>query len=228
MRLIELIARWLFIFCLPVLLLSASIALAVNSLWLYEYGFEKYEVSQTTGLSEAELTKAAKALIKYFNSDEEYISLTVVKDGQPFVLFNEREVGHLKDVKALFQLDYRLCLWTFVYCLVYALAALFWRWGVYRRGLAKGLFGGGALTLGLMLAMALGILIVGFDRLYWYFHLISFTNDLWQLNPATDYLVRLITGGFQFDMVVFIASCTAFGAVVLGGVGVWYLRVTRN
>ena len=57
--------------CLPILLLTASIGGAVNSLWLYEYGFQKYNVSQTTGLTEVQLETAAKGLISYFNSDEE-------------------------------------------------------------------------------------------------------------------------------------------------------------
>jgi len=80
-RILRLTAQWLFILCLPVLLLTASIGVAVNSIWLYEYGFEKYSVGQTTGLAEVELGKAARGLIDYFNSDEEYIGLSVVKDG---------------------------------------------------------------------------------------------------------------------------------------------------
>ena len=50
--------------CLPVLLLTASIGWAANSLWLYEYGFDRYGVSQTTGLAEVELEKAASYLPK--------------------------------------------------------------------------------------------------------------------------------------------------------------------
>ena len=71
-------------------MLSASIGWAVNSLWLYKYGFEKYNVSRTTDLAEAELEKAATGLISYFNSGEEYISLTVIKDGKSFELFPSR------------------------------------------------------------------------------------------------------------------------------------------
>ena len=84
MKILGITAKWLFIMCLPFLLLTASIGWAVNSLWLYQHGFTKYSVSQTTGLPEAELEKAARGLINYFNSDEEYISLAVVKDDQSF------------------------------------------------------------------------------------------------------------------------------------------------
>jgi hypothetical protein len=112
-------ARWLFILCLPVLLLAASVSVAANSLWLYKYGFEKYDISRETGLDSAELDKAARGLIGYFNSGDEYIDITVEKAGRPFSLFNEREVAHLKDVKGLFRLVYKVLLGSLVYALVY-------------------------------------------------------------------------------------------------------------
>jgi integral membrane protein (TIGR01906 family) len=221
-------AKWLFVLCLPALLLTASIAFAVNSAWLYEYGFQKYGVSQTTGLSQAELHKAAVGLIAYFNSGEESINLVVEKDGQPFVLFNEREVAHLRDVKGLFRLDYTVLLWTFVYGLVYTLWTVFWRKGVFRRYLARGLAWGGGLTIALLLAVGLLWLLFGFDRLFWQFHVFSFANDFWQLDPTRDYLIRLFPQGFWFDVTVFIALFTAFLAVVLGGVGFMLRRINRS
>ena len=216
MRILSIAAKWLFILCLPLLLLMASIGWAVNSSWLYEYGFEKYNVSQTTGLAEAELEKAATGLIRYFNSDEEYISLSVVKDDKSFVLFNEREVAHLLDVKGLIWLGYRVLVGTLIYVLVYAGVSLFW-WKE-RRQLAWGLVGGSGLTLALMLALGLGALL-NFDQLFLQFHLISFTNELWQLDPTKDYLIMLFPQGFWYDATLFCGLGTVVAAVVLGGVG---------
>ena len=62
-RILGITARWLFIPCLPVMLLTAVLGLAVNSQWLYGYGFDKYDVSQTTGIDDTELEKAAGRLI---------------------------------------------------------------------------------------------------------------------------------------------------------------------
>jgi len=213
-------AKWLFIICLPVLLLTASVTWAVNSPWLYKYGFDKYNVSETTGLVQSELDSAAASLIDYFNSGDEEISLMVVKDGEPFELFNEREVGHLKDVKGLFHLVYWLLLVTLVYALVYVGLNVFMLRD--RRRMAWGLFGGGCLTLALMAALGLGTL-VNFDWLFRQFHLISFTNDLWMLDPATDYLIMLFPRGFWYDAALFCALSTAVGALILGGVG-WWLK----
>jgi len=213
-------AKWLFVLCLPVLLLTASIALAANSLWLYEYGFEKYNISQTTGLAQSELDRAATGLIRYFNSDEETISLTVMKDGGPFELFNGREMAHLKDVKGLFWLDYWVLLGALIYTLSYAGVSLFWRKD--RRQLVGGLVGGSSLTLALILVLGLGALL-NFDQLFLQFHLISFANEFWQLDPTKDYLIMLFPRGFWYDATLFCALTAAGMAVVLGGVGI-YLR----
>jgi integral membrane protein (TIGR01906 family) len=217
---VRIAAKWLFIICLPVLLLTASVSGAVNSLWLYKYGFDKYGVSQTTGLEQSELEKAATGLIDYFNSADETISLTVMKDGVPLTLFSEREVAHLWDVRGLIRLVYWLFLGTLIYALVYVGIGLFW-WQDRRR-LAWGLVGGGCLTLILMVALGLGTLF-NFDRLFLQFHLISFANELWMLDPTTDYLIRLFPRGFWYDASLFCALATAVGAVILNGVGGWYL-----
>jgi integral membrane protein (TIGR01906 family) len=217
---VRIAAKWLFIICLPVLLLTASVSGAVNSHWLYKYGFGKYGVSQSTGLEQSELEKAANGLIDYFNSADETISLTVIKDGAPLTLFNEREAAHLRDVRGLIRMVYWLFLGTLIYALVYVGIGLFW-WRDRRR-LARGLVGGGCLTLILMVALGLGTLF-NFDRLFLQFHLISFANELWMLDPTTDYLIMLFPRGFWYDTSLFCALATAVGAVILGGVGGWYL-----
>ena len=226
MKILGIAAKWLFILCLPVLLLSSSVGWVANSLWLYKYGFEKYDVSQTTGLARPELEKAARGLISYFNSGEEYITVTVVKDGEPFELFNEKEIIHLKDVKGLIWLDYRLWLGTLIYALAYAIVSLFWRRKRYWRRLAWAVIGGSGLTLALMLALGLGTLL-NFDQLFLQFHLISFTNELWLLDPTKDYLIMLFPQGFFYDAAIFCAGITAGLAVILGGVSGWYLSSTR-
>ena len=213
-------AKWLFIICLPILLLAASISWAVNSLWLYKYGFDRYSVSQITGLGQSELDRAATGLIDYFNSDDETISLTVMKGGESFTLFNEREVAHLRDVKGLFRLVYRVLLGALIYALVYVgLSFILWQ---DRRRLARGLVGGSCLTLLLMLALGLGTLL-NFDWLWRQFHLISFANELWMLDPTRDYLIMLFPRGFWYDAALFCALATTVGALILGGVGGWYL-----
>lgn len=216
-------AQWFFIICLPVLLLTASLSAAANSPWLYRYGFDKYDISQVTGLAPSELDRVSEGLIGYFNSGDDFISLTVTRDGESLELFNEREVGHLKDVKGLFRLGYYVLLGTLIYALVYLGIGLFW-WR--DRRLAWGLVGGGGLTLVLMLALGL-VILLDFDRFFLQFHLLSFANDLWMLDPATDYLIMLFPRGFWLDAALFCTLGTLVGALILGGLGWWRLRKGR-
>ena len=215
MKILTLVSRWLFLLCLPLLLLTAFIGGAANCISLYKYGFDKYHVSHTTGLSDAELESAARGLIGYFNSGDEYINVTVVKDGHTYSLFNEWEAIHLKDVKGLFRLDY----WVFLGTLLYSFAYIgFFLWLGGRRLVARGLVWGSGLTFSLMLVLGL-VVMLNFDQFFLQFHLLSFTNEFWQLDPSQDYLILLFPRGFWYDATLFIAIATAVGAAVIGGLG---------
>ncbi len=224
MKILSTTARWLFMLCLPILLLSASLGWAVNSHWLYEYGFQKYDVSQTTGLAQSELETAATGLISYFNSDEEYITLTVVKDGEPFELFTTEEIIHFRDVKGLIWLDYWLLLGTLIYVLGYVGICLLWHKQKYWRRLAPGVVGGSGITLALMLAFGLGT-VSGFGDLFYQFHLLFFSNLYWS---AEGYMLKLFPEDFFRDAALFCALTTAGLAVVLGGIAGGYLLFTRS
>jgi len=229
LRALGIVGKVLFMVCLSILVVTATIAFEFNSLWLYKNGFQKYNISQTTGLAEAELDKAARGLISYLNSDEEYISLTVIKDGRPFELFNQREVAHLKDVKGLIRLDYRLLLGTAIYVGVYAGICLWWRRRRYWRRLAWGVVGGSSIALGMMLALGIGSTVLDFGQLFTQFHLFAFTNELWMLDPTRDYLIMLFPEGFWYDIAMLFAKIITLGiAGTLCGVAGRYLWRTRR
>jgi len=210
--------------CLPVLLLTASIGWAVNSHWLYNYGFNKYDVSETTGLAESELETVATGLIDYFNSGEENVSITMVKNSEQFELFTPEEIIHFRDVKGLIWLDYWVLLGTLIYALGYTVVSFSWRRRRYWRRLAWGAVGGGGITLALMLALGLGTLL-GFDQLFNRFHLLFFDNPYW---AAKGFMLLLFPEPFFYDAALFCAGITTGLAVVLGGAGGGYLLFTRR
>jgi len=230
MRILGIAAKWLFILCLPVLLLTASLGWAANSLWLYKYGFQKYNVSQTLAdfglkLTDSELENIYAGLISYYNSPDEYISITVVQDGKPFNLFTPEETIHFRDVKGLIRLDYWVWLGTLVYALAYAGICLFWRKRRYWRQLAWGLVSGGSLTLALLLLVfGLGMLL-SFDQLLYRFHLVFFTNLYWS---AEGYMLLLFPENLLRDMALFCAAIIIGLAIILGGVGEGYLAFTKR
>ena len=224
MKIIDVVWRTVFVLAMPLFLLAAAFRIPANSAYFYEYLFAKYEVGATTGLDEAALGATAQGLVGYFNSSREYIDLTVIRNGQPFVLFNEREVVHLKDVRDLFQFDLRVLLVTAALVLSYACFCV-----VKARGarLARSALIGAGLTLVLIAAMGIGMLF-DFDALLLQFHLFSFANDFWQLDPTRDYLIMLVTHGFMYDGAFIVAGATAVGALLIGGAASIYLLVTKR
>ena len=66
-----------------------------------------------------------------------------------------------------------------------------------------------------------------FSALFSQFHFLSFSNDLWMLDPRTDRLIQLFPLGFFFDAALRIAVQTvALGAVVFA-VSMAGLRLMR-
>ncbi len=227
MRVLSVIFRCLFVAAIPLLLVTAALRIPASCPYLYEYLFSKYEVGYTTGLDTAALRDTARGLTDYFNSNQKDIDLVVRKDGQPFRVFNEREVVHLRDVKALFRLDLTVFQITAAFVLGYTLFHVIRGRREGRVAVARSVIWGAGLTLVLMAVLGVGMLF-NFDSLLLDFHLISFSNDFWQLDPSHDYLIMLVTRGFMYDASFIVAAATAAGSLVLGAAGYAYLRHLRR
>jgi integral membrane protein (TIGR01906 family) len=210
-------AWWLFVACLPLLLISSAVRIGLNSTRIYEYGFDKYGISDVTQLDRTQLSEIAERLIDYFNSKVDTPQMTVVdRDGREFELFHDYELIHLEDVKGLFRAGYRIQAASLAYIILYVLLLLLWEKG-RRQGLAKGTRLGCMVTLGVIAAAGIGALF-SFERLFIQFHLISFSNPYWMLNPGTDYLIMLFPGGFWQDVALIGGGIIAGEALLLGGV----------
>ena len=72
----------------------------------------------------------------------------------------------------------------------------------------------GGFTLVLFVLVAMGVAI-SFDKLFLLFHLISFRNDLWMLDPTQDYLIAMFPQGFFFTATILIASLTLLEAILI-------------
>jgi integral membrane protein (TIGR01906 family) len=214
------IARLVLILGLPFLLVSASLAWGFNSRWLYNYGFEKYAVSEQTGFSPVELDKAAQGLIDYFNSKDEYVDIILIQDGKPVDLFNGEEKIHFQDVKGLIWFDYRILLISFILALACFLINLLGKKGLYRRDLAKSLIWGCGLTLFVIIGLGISSFF-DFDQLFLQLHYWLFTNQYWS---APGYMLLLFPGGFWYDAALFCLAFMAFWAIVLGGGAALYLK----
>ena len=80
----------------------------------------------------------------------------------------------------------------------------------------------GLLIAAVIVALAI-VALNGFDRAFEEFHVISFDNDLWKLNPRTDHLIQMFPEDFWFDASMFVGLLTLVEAGLLALVSGTYL-----
>jgi integral membrane protein (TIGR01906 family) len=211
---------------IPLFLLTSGVRGIALEPVFYMDEFAKYRVSLTTGLPNEELQRVAVEFTNYFRSEPGRLDVTVNTPAGPQPLFNEREIQHMVDVQGLFH-------------------QIFWVWGLSLAGLILGAIAmivvepatggralvraaaiGGGVTALLIAFLGLASL-VDFSRLFYQFHLVSFSNDLWLLDPRRDRLIQLFPQGFFFDAAIRIAVQTLVMGLVIGGVSLVTLRTMR-
>ena len=213
-----LVSGGLFVLCVPLFLICASVAWAFNDPGVYHRGFQKYHVSAYSGVEEQGLREVGAGLRDYFNSLDEPLDIRARVYGEERALFNDREVHHMRDVKRLVWGVYAIAVLTGLYLAWCAAWTLTSGDGDALRRLARRSVWGGGITVAVIVLFGV-FALTGFAALFTLFHQVSFTNDLWQLDPRTDYLLVLFPLGFWFDATVTVALRAAAGALALIAAG---------
>ena len=214
-KLISILRVQLIFFSVPIILVTCSAMFVIGSEFVYNYGFEKYDIPDTTGIAMEQLKIAGSQIRDYFDNDEELIRISILKHGTMVPnLFNNREILHMKDVKALVKLVYRLQIMSVGIVIMCVIVGFF---NNESRHISRSIIWmgrGGMLTISLTGMIGL-LSLLGFDRLFLYFHLVSFSNDLWILDPSRDYLIAMFPQGFFFDATMLIAGLVVIQGLIL-------------
>ncbi|MDP2719387.1 MAG: TIGR01906 family membrane protein [Dehalococcoidia bacterium] len=216
MKLLSIAGSLLFILAWPLLLTSTSVSVAANSPSLYNNGFDKYNIPASTGIGKPELKLVVLQMIDYYNSDREYLDIKVPLGGKTVDLFNEREIEHMKDVKGLINFSYLLQWSSILYVIIFGSIGFFWRKGKFRRSIFRLILKGSLATLAVVLILS-AFVVFNFQGFFLGFHLLSFSNDLWVLDPSRDYLIKMFTEGFFFDATLYIGIAVAVEAAIICG-----------
>ncbi|MBM3944653.1 MAG: TIGR01906 family membrane protein [SAR202 cluster bacterium] len=215
MRWVKLTAATVFVLTVPVFLITSNVRWVINAPFLYSYGFNHYDIPQRTGIEMSELLSARDQILDYFDGGgDELLDVRVSVNGITRSLYNEREVLHMKDVRGLVRGVYLIHVVTagVLGLLIVAGAVYAGRKAVPY--LLKYAALGGVLSVFLVGLVAVGS-VTGFEQLFLTFHQLSFTNDLWQLDPNSDYLLMMFPEGFFYDATMWIAGSTVVESIVL-------------
>ena len=201
----------------PVVLLGFALRLLLSPLFLQvEYHMPGFPADEY-GLTTEERLRWAPYAVNYLINKEsiEYLGDLQFDDGT--VLFTERELSHMQDVKRVTQ----GALNTF-YLALTALALLgLWsrrgdQWQAYRRGLKRG--GGWMIYFAAALALVVLVGMFLLPDLFWAFfagfHALFFEGESW-IFLYSDTLIRLFPIRFWQDAFLFAALIAITGGVAL-------------
>lgn len=207
-------AAWMLL--IPALLITAFLPVA-GSEAIYGALQDRHVDEAHTGVTAQERYALNAVLAAYIRGEREDLNVNATVYGKWQPAFNDTEILHMKDVRALFDLA-RSVRWA---CLIAgsALAAV----PVWHR--RKCVWHGFLTALGVYLAagMALGLWAAAdFTQAFTWFHEVLFANELWLLNPRTDLLIRMLPEAFFAEIAA--AAVIAMGLLVaLTGAAVWLI-----
>jgi integral membrane protein (TIGR01906 family) len=227
MRFVSRFAAICFVVAVPVFLVTANVRFVASDVRFYENGFRQYNAAQVTGVALPELDRSAQDIVNYFENDVPTLRIVVNQSGDETSLFNANETAHMKDVKRVMQVVFRMNEVSLVIMLAYISAVVLWARERSPRQLARLALWG----IGLMVAFVGFISIfavTGFDAAWTRFHEIVFPGGNWQFNPDTDHLVQMFPDGFWQGTTYFVAMLTAAEALVVSAIAAAYLILAPN
>jgi integral membrane protein (TIGR01906 family) len=227
MRAFARIATALFVLAVPVFLITANVRFVAGDSSFYKEGFRSHHVDRTTRLDFAQLDAAADDIVRYFEDDRENLNIQVTVDGREQPLYSTEEVAHMRDVKDLMTLVFRLNETSLGVLIAYVGAVVLWTRERAPRQLAKYTLLG--VAVGFLVVVVVGAFAVaGFDEAWTTFHEIAFRNDLWRLDPDRDRLIQMFPEPFWEQMTYLVGAMTLFEVLCVVAVSAGYLYWGRE
>ncbi|KRM19257.1 hypothetical protein FC40_GL000421 [Ligilactobacillus hayakitensis DSM 18933 = JCM 14209] len=162
-------------------ILSSSIFITLNSIWLYRLFVATLNLNETVNLT-------VKGLMNEYHRIILYLELPWIHRLETTLPMSNRALMHFKDVKNLVIFNNGV--------LIFSLSSLivinsrnnyFIEWWKYLRALRWN-------VLGMLLVVVLGS--VNFNQTFIFFHRIFFHNDNWLFNPTFDPIINALPESF--------------------------------
>lgn len=208
----------------PALLVVNGLRLVAHD-WIvrFEYGRDGFP-DDRYGLAREERTELALTGLESIRPGSEGVNLlerSRLPDGAP--AFTAREIEHMADVRGVFTTALRLQL---VAAVALALTALALSRTRLRHAVPLGLMLGALVTLAVA-ALAIPVILLGFEGFFARFHEVFFAPGTWTF-PSSDTLIRLYPERFWEDVSQIVAGLTVLQAVFLAPLAAWWWRRARQ
>ena len=202
---------------LPALFITTNVRIAFQSQALYTYAIDAFDAPERTGVEREELIKGTAGLIDYFESGEDLITTEIIVYDISESLFTEREAIHFRDVRDLLRRVYFVQAVATLFVLAAVIAAIVaaargrpdLAFIIFRRIRQSAVW-----TVIAIAAIGLIAALGGFNFLFLQFHLLSFSNDLWQ-GTASDRMIQLFPQVFFLQATLLIGLATVVEMAVV-------------
>jgi integral membrane protein (TIGR01906 family) len=196
--------------CTPLLLLLSNLYILVTPTFVhYEYG--KADFPPAALYSAEDRLRLAEDTVHYLRSGEGVDYLRHLRAGETAV-YNDREIKHLIDVKAVMQVAFLIHALCAVLCGLALLAA--WRRPSERSHALKAMCGG-CVTFLALLALIGAVAYTSFDVFFVAFHRIFFEGTSW-LFLYSDTLIQLFPVQFWMDATCALTLLTVGECIMVG------------
>jgi len=209
---------------LPVFVVNSFRVLAHDWFVRHELAGEGFPTDRY-GLSGSERLDLALTGLRSIRPESEGIVLlerATLPDGSP--AFDRRELRHMADVRSRLGAAFAAQLAVVVILAVATFAFL--RPPRWRAVVPRGLLIGSLATLGIA-ALAVPVILLGFEGFFLRFHEIFFSGDSWRFSH-TDTLLRIYPEVFWQDTAQLAAGIVVAQAVVIAGVAALWLRRVKD
>lgn len=166
----------------------------------YNERYQQERMDQKLNVSLDDLDKSITCLLEYISGEREDMDVEITINGQEQSAFNAKEKEHMVDVRNLYISCIRVgwvcfgivAIGMLYFMIRYKKEALYY----FCRGFLMALvsFFGLLVFFGIWMA-------IDFTDFWTWFHTVFFSNDLWLLNPATDFMIRMLPENIFFELI---------------------------
>ena len=195
------VLSFLFGWCFIIVCVVFSIKSTALNPDFYIPKYEEMELASDIGVSKKDLNQSIRLLLDYLDANRDDIKGHITWYGVSQETFNKKETSHMVDVKALYQNALKAAKMAFI---ILGLVVLYFYLNdktLMSAYLSKG-FLMAMFTFILMLVFFGFWILTDFTSFWTWFHTIFFSNQLWLLDPNTDFMICMLPETIFYKLVL--------------------------
>ena len=195
------VLSFLFGWCFIIICVVFSIKSTALNPDFYIPKYEEMELASDIGVSKKDLNQSIRLLLDYLDDKRDDIKGHITWHGVSQETFNEKETSHMVDVKVLYQNALKVAKMAFI---ILGLVVLYFylndktlMFAYLSKGFLMAMF-----TFILMLVFFGFWILTDFTSFRTWFHTIFFSNQLWLLDPNTDFMICMLPETIFYKLVL--------------------------